>query len=128
MKKSSAIRHTLPAAKPPSEAPWTFLTNHAHVLWCIYRDPEVRLRDVAQLVGITERMVQRIVMELAVAGYLTIEKQGRRNRYRLCVDRPLRHSLESHCQVGELLSLMARTSSKQAAVNSARPSNNAGRH
>jgi hypothetical protein len=125
MKKNSSNSRPRASEKSAVEAPWTFLTNHAHVLWCIYRDPEVRLRDVAQLVGITERMVQRIVMELGVAGYLTIEKQGRRNSYRLHVDRPLRHSLESHCQVGELLSLMARTGAKQATVNSSRPSNNA---
>lgn len=128
MKKKSINSRPHSLEKTAGETPWTFLTNHAHVLWCIYRDPELRLRDVAQLVGITERMVQRIVMELGVAGYLTIEKQGRRNTYRLHVDRPLRHSLESHCQVGELLSLMARTSSKQAAGNSARLSNSAGRH
>jgi DNA-binding transcriptional regulator LsrR (DeoR family) len=115
MKKKSINSRPRAAEKTAVEAPWTFLTNHAHVLWCIYRDPEVRLRDIAQLVGITERMVQRIVMELGVAGYLTIEKQGRRNNYRLHVDRPLRHSLESHCQVGELLSLMAQTGARRGA-------------
>lgn len=114
MKKKSSNSRPRPAEKTAVEAPWTFLTNHAHVLWCIYRDPEVRLRDIAQLVGITERMVQRIVMELGVAGYLKIEKQGRRNRYHLHVDRPLRHPLESHCQVGELLNLMITTGARRA--------------
>jgi DNA-binding IclR family transcriptional regulator len=91
------------------QTPWTFLTNHAHVLWCIYRQPEIRLREIAELVGITERMVQKIVAELAAAGYVAIRKDGRRNVYELTVDRPLRHSLESHCSVGQLLDLLGRT-------------------
>jgi len=108
MKKisSNSARHEKPG---PGEAPWTFLTNHAHVLWCIYRDPEVRIRDLAQLVGITERMVQRIVNDLAAADYVSIEKQGRCNVYRLRPERPLRHPLESHCQVGQLLELLKRS-------------------
>ena len=60
---------------------WTFLTNHAHVLFCIAEDPEMRLRDVAARVGITERAVQRIVTDLEGEGYLTVSKEGRRNRY-----------------------------------------------
>jgi DNA-binding MarR family transcriptional regulator len=72
-----------PARRPARQAaaPWTFLTNHSHVLFCIARDPEVRMRDVAQAVGVTERAVQRIVGELTEAGYLTRERDGRRNRY-----------------------------------------------
>lgn len=122
MKKKPSDPPHRTSSKKPVDPPWTFLTNHAHVLWCIYRDPEVRLRDVAQLVRITERMVQKIVMELGVAGYLTIEKQGRRNRYRLHVDRPLRHPLESHCEVGELLNLMASTRGKAGAEKPGRSS------
>jgi len=110
MKKTSAPRHR--EAKPLPEAPWTFLTNHAHVLWCIYREPETRIRDLAQSVGITERMVQRIIYDLAAAGYVSIEKQGRRNIYRLHADRPLRHPLESHCQVGQMLDLLRRSAGK----------------
>jgi predicted DNA-binding transcriptional regulator len=72
-------------------APWTFLTNHAHVLFCLSRDPEVRMRDVAVAVGVTERAVQRIVAELEDAGYLRREKTGRRNHYKLQTERPLRH-------------------------------------
>ena len=105
MKKISAAGHVQPAAP----AGWTFLTNHAHVLWCIYRQPEIRLRDVASQVGITERMVQKIVAELAGARYLVVEKQGRRNVYRLLTNRPLRHPLEAHCTVGDLLELFGRT-------------------
>jgi DNA-binding IclR family transcriptional regulator len=110
MKKSS--KKAL-SANPASIAPWTFLSNHAHVLWCIFRNAEMRIRDVAEAVGVTERMVQKIVADLAAAGYITIEKQGRRNSYHLHLDRPLRHSLESHCQVGELLNLMARAGARR---------------
>jgi len=87
-------------------AGWTFLTNHAHVLFCIARDPEVRLRDVAALVGITERAVQRIVTDLETAGYLTVSKEGRRNRYQVNLDRPLRHPIERHRTVRALISLV----------------------
>lgn len=89
------------------EPGWTFLTNHAHVLLCLYDQPEIRLREVALHVGITERMVQKIVSELEEAGYLTIEKQGRCNVYRLHTALKLRHSLEAHHSIGELLSLLA---------------------
>ncbi|HEV8583152.1 MAG TPA: winged helix-turn-helix transcriptional regulator [Thermoanaerobaculia bacterium] len=92
--------HTPP---PPG---WTFLTNHAHVLFCIARDPEVRLRDVAAQVGITERAVQRIVTDLEAAGYLTVMKEGRRNRYRIHAELPLRHPIEGHRTVGALLDLV----------------------
>jgi DNA-binding MarR family transcriptional regulator len=85
---------------------WTFLTNHAHVLLCIYRDSGIRLREVAQRVGITERMAQKIVAELAEAGYLVIEKQGRCNRYRVRRNLRLRHPLEKQHSVGRLLELL----------------------
>lgn len=88
---------------------WTFLTNHGHTLWCIAQNPDVRLREVAQLVGITERAVQRIVAELEEAGYLTHERVGRRNRYEVAAGMPLRHRLEEHLAVGALLDLLAET-------------------
>lgn len=81
---------------------WTFFTNHAHVLFCISEDPDIRLRDVADRVGITERAAQRIVAELEEAGYLTHERHGRRNHYEVNVDQTLRHSIEDHVTVGEL--------------------------
>jgi DNA-binding Lrp family transcriptional regulator len=87
-------------------ADWTFFTNHAHVLLCVARDPGVRLRDVAQSVGITERAAQRIVADLVEAGYLERTREGRRNRYRLNADLPLRHPLEGGHQVGEVLSVL----------------------
>ena len=88
-------------------ASWTFLTNHTHVLLCLYRSPDQRLRDVALAVGITERMVQRIVAELAEAGYQQIEKEGRRNRYAVAADLRLRHPLEMHHSIGELLDVIS---------------------
>ena len=95
-------------------ASWTFLTNHTHVLLCLYRNPDQRLRDVALAVGITERMVQRIVAELAEAGYLHIEKEGRRNRYTVAANLRLRHPLEMHHSIGELLDVISEPAPHQA--------------
>lgn len=86
-----------------SEGNWTFLTNHTHVLICLAQDPEMRLRDVADRVGITERATQRIVSDLEHGGALTRVRQGRRNRYDVNLDLPLRHPLESHRTVGDLI-------------------------
>lgn len=85
---------------------WTFMTNHSHVLLCIADDPDVRLRDVAARVGITERATQRIVAELEDAGYLSHEKVGRRNRYEVHTGLPLRHPLEDHLEIGALLRVL----------------------
>lgn len=85
------------------EATWTFLTNHAHVLLLLSGDAAMRMRDAAAAVGITERAVQRIVDDLAAAGYLSIEKDGRRNRYTVNTELPLRHPVEAHCTVGSLI-------------------------
>ena len=85
---------------------WTFLTNHAHVLLAIAEEPDIRLRDIAARVGITERAAQRIVRELAEEGYLEAERIGRRNRYGLRDDQPLRHPMESNHTVGELIELL----------------------
>jgi len=95
--------------RPPAPAaPWTFLTNHSHVLICLDRDPEARLRDVAAQVGITERAVQKIVADLETAGVLVRERSGRRNRYELRLDLPLRHAVEAHRTVGDLVALARR--------------------
>jgi DNA-binding MarR family transcriptional regulator len=85
--------------------PWTFLSNHAHVLICIAAEPETRMRDVAQRVGITERAVQRIIAEMEEGGYLKITREGRRNRYTIDSSRPLRHTLESHRTLAHLIDL-----------------------
>ena len=87
---------------------WTFLSNHAHVRLCIAKEPEGRLREVAHRVGITERAVQRIVADLEEGGYLSRSREGRRNRCEVHLDRPLRHSVESHREVAVLLSLILR--------------------
>lgn len=87
---------------------WTFFSNHGHVLVCLARNSGARLRDVAQSVGITERAVQKIVRDLQQAGYLTITKRGRCNRYRINRRKGLRHPLESRCSVSKLLALVAK--------------------
>ncbi|WP_432133843.1 MULTISPECIES: helix-turn-helix transcriptional regulator [unclassified Streptomyces] len=82
---------------------WTFLTNHARVLIALARDPEARGRDVADLIGITERAVQLIVADLEAAGYLTRTRVGRRNRYTIDPTVGLRHPTEADRPVGDLL-------------------------
>ena len=82
---------------------WTLLSNHGHVLVCIANDPHMRLRDVAEQVGITERAVQRIILDLEQADMLRREREGRRNHYRINTKHPLRHPLEQHHTVGELV-------------------------
>ncbi len=85
---------------------WTFLTNHAHVLLAVSRDPELRQRDIADLVGITQGAVQRIIHDLEDGGYLIRERVGRRNRYQVSGDIPLRHPLEDDHTVAELLAAL----------------------
>lgn len=87
-------------------AGWTFLTNHAHVLLCVARDPGLRHRDLAEAVGITERAAQRIVADLVEAGYLERERDGRRNHYRLHTDQPMRHPVDRGHSVGEVLDVL----------------------
>ncbi len=87
---------------------WTFFSNYGHVLVCLSRNNEIRLRDVAFEVGITERAVQKIVRDMQDAGFITVSKQGRCNRYRLNKRKSLRHGLESHCNIGKLLALVTR--------------------
>jgi predicted transcriptional regulator len=87
---------------------WTFLTNHGHVLLCIHRDGDIRIRDIASAVGITERAAQKIVADLVQGGYVSREKTGRRNRYTVVSDRPFRHPVESQHDVGELLAVLER--------------------
>ncbi len=82
---------------------WRFVTNHAHVLETVARDPTARLRDVATTVGITERTAAQIITDLEEAGYLTKIREGRRNRYEVHEDLPLRHPQHRHHTVGELI-------------------------
>ncbi len=88
------------------EATWTFLSNHSHVLLALHRDPELTLREVASEVGITERSVQRILSELEEAGYVVRERTGARNRYRFKMTAPLRHPIESHCRIRDLIEMV----------------------
>jgi predicted ArsR family transcriptional regulator len=94
---------------------WTFLTNHAHVLLAIAAEPDLRLRDVAERVGITERAAQRIVAELEAEGYLEVRRVGRRNMYRVHGNRPMRHPAERHHRVGELLAVLAHNAGQRRA-------------
>jgi DNA-binding IclR family transcriptional regulator len=87
------MTHKLSAPSEPHG--WTFLSNHAHVLICIAKDPNIRLTEVAELVGIRERTVHRIVHELSEAGYLSVIKDGRNNTYEIDLTKPLRHPLEA---------------------------------
>lgn len=112
-----------PKSTPPRRgAAWTFLSNHAHVLVCLARDPDMRLRDVADLVGLTERGVHRIVTELEDAGVVRRIREGRRNHYEIDPDVALRHPLESARSVGSLLqSLLEPDEARRLGLGGARP-------
>lgn len=86
---------------------WTIFSNHGHVLVCLARDSEARLRDVAADVGLTERSVQKIVRDLQESGMISVSKHGRRNRYRIDYGKTLRHDLEAHCTLGALVKIVA---------------------
>ena len=89
---------------PPVSSPnWTFLTNHSHVLLCLVADDNLRVRDLAQKVGITERAILKILADLEEGSVIERERDGRRNRYRVRLDVALRHDLESHRTVGDLV-------------------------
>jgi DNA-binding IclR family transcriptional regulator len=82
---------------------WTFLTNHAQVLLCLAATPDIRLRDVAERVGITERATQRILAELVEAGYVKTTRTGRRNTYTVDRQHAMRHSAQVGHEIGALL-------------------------
>jgi predicted transcriptional regulator len=103
MKYSSSVVNPGPQQGPPR---WDFLTNHAHVLVCVARDPGIRLRDIATAVGITERAAHRILSELVDEGYVVRERQGRRNRYQVKTKLPLPHPLAKERDVGDLLEVL----------------------
>ncbi|HMD02713.1 MAG TPA: winged helix-turn-helix domain-containing protein [Candidatus Baltobacteraceae bacterium] len=91
---------------PNARRKWTFLTNHAHVLIALKRDPDARVRDLADAVTITERAVQQILTDLEEAGIIAREREGRRNRYSVNPNAPLRHPNESGGTVRDLLALV----------------------
>jgi DNA-binding MarR family transcriptional regulator len=93
-----------------NEAPtWSFLTNYARVLLCIAQDPGIRLREIGDRVGITERAAHRIVDDLANAGYLSRTRTGRRNHYSIHPELPLRDRLVQEQRVGDLLTVLTAT-------------------
>lgn len=94
-------------AKGENAKGWTFLTNHAHVLIVLYSEPGLVLREVAGRVGITERAVQRIVQDLEGDGFIRREKIGRKNQYEVVTNKALRHPVESHRDIGDLIRLIA---------------------
>jgi DNA-binding MarR family transcriptional regulator len=97
------------------EKPWRFVTSHTQVLLCIARNPEIRIRDVADLVGITERAAQRIIADLVEAGYVERKRVGRRNHYLVKTGLRMRHPLQQTHEIGELLDLLlAPTESAEA--------------
>ncbi len=91
---------------PVTNPRWTFLTNHSHVLILLHQNPNMILRAVAQAVGITERAVQRIISELEEAGIIERTKVGRQNQYRIRPNQPLRHPIEAHRTIADLLKLI----------------------
>jgi DNA-binding transcriptional ArsR family regulator len=96
----------MPSAPEAPTRRWDFLTNHAHVLTCVADDPGIRLRDIATAVGITERAAHRILSELVEEGYVVREREGRRNRYQVKPELPLRHPLVQGREVGDLLEVL----------------------
>jgi DNA-binding MarR family transcriptional regulator len=87
-------------------ADWNFLTNHGRALLCIAHDPGARLRDIAHELGITERTAFGIVTDLTTAGYITKDRDGRRNRYEIQVDLPLKEATGREIAIGEVLDLL----------------------
>ncbi len=85
---------------------WTFLSNYGHVVVALARDPDARIRDIADGVGITERAVQKILHELVEQGYVVAHRRGRRNSYEVVRDTHLRHPLEAQVRIGELTDLV----------------------
>ncbi len=101
-------RKTPPVEEEPKveKNRWTFLTNHAHVLILLSQDPSLVLREVALKIGITERAVQRIIADLEQDGFIEREKIGRKNHYHILVKRSLRHPIESHRSIGDLIAMI----------------------
>ena len=100
------MRVRIEAQRHESLNRWTFLTNHSHVLLLLSRDSSLVLREVAWQIGITERAVQRILADLEADGFIEREKIGRKNQYRILTKQPLRHPIESHRTIGDLIRLI----------------------
>ena len=93
----------------PIDSEWTFFSNYAHVLVCLAENPRARLREVADRVGVTERTAMRLITQLDNAGILKRVKNGRRNEYEIVTTEHLRHPIEAHCTVEELLNMVLKS-------------------
>ena len=98
---------------------WTFLSNHTHVLVCIARNPDARVRDIAERVGITERAIQRIIADLEETGFLSHRRLGRRNQYTIHPDKTLRHELEAGVSIRGLLASIVNAEQLECATGAA---------
>jgi len=106
-KRSTVASKRIKSLATKTKAPqWTFLTNHAHVILTLAMNEGLVLRKIADQVGITERAVQNIIAELADGGFIKVMRVGRRNQYRLNLDQPLRHSIEKHRSIGDIVKLI----------------------
>ena len=104
--KKNTKNHSKSELQKSSPGTWTIFTNHAHVMILLAQFPDIVLREVAIKVGITERAVQKIVADLEDTGFIKKEKVGRSNHYKLILDKPLRHPIEAHKTVKEVISLI----------------------
>ncbi len=120
--KEPVARAAAGAQQTMSESPrtrWSYLSSHAHVLLYLARHPTARLRDLADAVGITERAIQRLIVDLEAAGAITREREGRRNRYTICGELPLRHTLEEQVSIGDLIEAVNRNVTEVAGQSAA---------
>ncbi len=104
---AGAAARSAKAADDPKK-PWTFLSNHGHVLVCIAQNPDIRISEIADLVGIGERATHRIVQDLVEGGYVVRTHVGRRNTYSVDFSRSFRHPLESDHAIGDVFRVLAR--------------------
>ncbi len=105
--KTERAKPAAAAREPDTSHRWTFLTNHSHVLILLASNSDLVLREVAATVGITERAVQRIIQDLVADGFIERERVGRKNRYRVLTEQPLRHPIEAHRKIGDLIDLIS---------------------
>jgi predicted transcriptional regulator len=103
------------------DKPWRFVTSHTQVLLCLARNPEIRIRDVAALTGITERAAQRIIADLVEAGFVERTRVGRRNHYVVRTDLKMRHPLQQDYEIGELLDLLSDRRESTGVPNDPKP-------
>jgi predicted transcriptional regulator len=91
--------------KSKDKSTWTFFSNHGHAIILLSRQPDLKIREIATEIGLTERAMIRIINDLVAAGYLFVKKSGRRNYYRVNLKGPFRHSIEQSRTIGDVVSL-----------------------